>query len=971
MKIDNIIVSNENLDNLTATITFNIIESIEKVNVFIKINEDGYTQILADQGQGSVSYNITKGIHLGVNHVNIKISHGKEEYISETFLIKLKSDPSIEEFDCPYSDSMGKFKLLFRLKGDNLFVYRIDLKLDDGEYQEIMSSQVQGVKEYSSTSSIGKHTCRIRLYDGYDTYETEEFSFKITNQKPILSNILVTNILNDGSAIVHYAVKDIENSRLIHTLTIDNNNTTINPTRVDKFCSYNIKGLSVGKHRCYISITDGTDTVVSETFEIEIFSDTTNKKTILQQSKIRYDKAYESLKNVISSVVSDGIFDYDIENVIIQKAQEYYVEMYSEFNKVAQQSIDIIGTNKSINMKKDLESQLEEVSGAILNLEDTMETTFKDGILTDAEKDILRNNLDLVAKEKNDIDKDYETLYNNKDLLDPSKTKLLNSYNSFIQSHNNLVLGINRLINKTGIIDDTDKNSISNLFELWRNALGNYRTASLESIDSIAKKRVDESTDALSKRWSDLTVDLEGVKIEVGNLETKTTTIDGQVSNIDTRLTTAEQKITDSGVETVVQRIQTLEGNVTTITSDVSKISQKADSIELSVQNKVDNNSIISTINASTEGITIKSSKINITGFVRFSDLSSSGSTTIHGGNIISGTINADKITGGTLTAIDKIGFENNVTITANNGETEHGLVMSAGEYVFGGATNGFFEGTWWVDKLDVGDSGIDNYIGTTINLKKPISVSGSISGSSLSVTDGISGKVLVVDGTMKLQYVSLWTPTGTVYTDALKLSNMYLAYNPSTTSLYVLDTSGEYIPIRASRFQATGDVVCDNVWAKTKVYANNIALTSDRNLKTGIKYVNIDTQTIDETGLLSPNVNITTTDMHEFIEMLPMASYRMREDINSSQDYTYYGFIAQDILYTKVGSELIEYGEVIRQEENIDEDGNIIINYKTEECLRYSENKFIAFICGALQKEIQLRKELEEKVIELENKLK
>ena len=971
MKIDNIIVSNENLDNLTATITFNIIESIEKVNVFIKINEDGYTQILADQGQGSVSYNITKGIHLGVNHVNIKISHGEEEYISETFLIKLKSDPSIEEFGCSYSDSMGKFKLLFRLKGDNLFVYRIDLKLDDGEYQEIMSSQVQGVKEYSSTSSIGKHTCRIKLYDGYDTYETEEFSFKITNQKPILSNILVTNILNDGSAIVHYAVKDIENSTLTHTLTIDNNRTVIKPTRVDKFYSYNINRLSVGKHSGYISITDGIDTVVSETFEIEIFSDTTNKKTILQQSKIRYDEAYESLKNVISSVVSDGIFDYDIENVIIQKAQEYYVEMYSEFNKVAQQSIDIIGTNKSINMKKDLESQLEEVSGAILNLEDTMETTFKDGILTDAEKDILRNNLDLVAKEKNDIDKDYETLYNNKDLLDPTKTKLLNSYNSFIQSHNNLVLGIDRLINKTGIIDDTDKNSISNLFELWRDALGNYRTASLESIDSIAKKRVDESTDALSKRWSDLTVDLEGVKIEVGNLETKTTTIDGQVSNIDTRLTTAEQKITDSGVETVVQRIQTLEGNVTTITSDVSKISQKADSIELSVQNKVDNNSIISAINMSTETITIKSSKINITGFVTFSDLSSYGSTTIHGGNIKSRTISADKITGGTLTAMDKICFENEVTITANSGETEHGLVISAGEYVFGGATNGFFEGTWWVDKLDVGNSGIDNYLGTTINMKKPISVSGSISGSSLSVTGTISGSVLTVDGTMKLQYVSLWTPTGTVYTDALKLSSMYLAYNPSTTSLYVLDTSGEYIPVRASRFQATGDVVCNSVWASTKVYANNVALSSDVKLKSDIRYVNVDSQSEGDSGLISPNVLITTRDMHEFIETLPMVSYRMNNELQNEDDYTYYGFIAQDILYTKVGSELVEYGETLIEEKTYDEEGRELVNYKTEECLKYSENKFIAFICGALQEEIQLRKELEEKVIELENKLK
>ena len=470
-------------------------------------------------------------------------------------------------------------------------------------------------------------------------------------------------------------------------------------------------------------------------------------------------------------------------------------------------------------------------------------------------------------------------------------------------------------------------------------------------------------TISMKDDYSSFKQTVDGMSSKIGSLET---TVDGATS----KMSTIEQSLDSFEV-----RINDTETTTDTIKTDVASLKLSNEEFEVEIAKKTDKNSIISTINASTEGITISSSKINITGFVTFSDLSSYGSTTIHGGNIKSGTINADKITGGTLTAIDKIRFENEVTITANNGETEHGLVMSAGEYVFGGATNGFFEGTWWVDKLDVGDSGIDNYIGTTINLKKPISVSGSISGSSLSVTDRISGKVLVVDGTMKLQYVSLWTPTGTVYTDALKLSNMYLAYNPSTTSLYVLDTSGEYMPVRASRFQATGDVVCNNVWASTKVYANNVALSSDIKLKSDIRYVNVDSQSEGDSGLISPNVLITTKDMHEFIETLPMVSYRMNNELQNESDYTYYGFIAQDILYTKVGSELIEYGETLIEEKTYDEEGRELVDYKTEECLKYSENKFIAFICGALQEEILQRKALEREIeklreiVEKENK--
>ena len=144
------------------------------------------------------------------------------------------------------------------------------------------------------------------------------------------------------------------------------------------------------------------------------------------------------------------------------------------------------------------------------------------------------------------------------------------------------------------------------------------------------------------------------------------------------------------------------------------------------------------------------------------------------------------------------------------------------------------------------------------------------------------------------------------------------------------------------------------NIYAGT-IYSKQTAVTSDMNLKTDIKYVNIDSQTISEdSGLIAPNVNITTEDMHKFIETLPMVSYRMKDDVKNGIDDTYYGFLAQEVLYTKVGSELIKI------EETTNEKG------ETNESYRYSENKFVSFIAGALQEEIKQRKALERQLNDL-----
>ena len=535
MKISNAKIVSTDLTNNTVKISFTISEATENVNIYLKINDEEYKEIFSNKTNETLEH--TANISRGVNNLLLKATDSTTEYISEPIQVLLKEEPSIKNLECSYSDSTGKYILKFAFNGDANFKYNIYLKLDSNDYIEVLSNQISGDKTIEQTSTMGEHTCILKVSDGYNDYTFSPFQFEITNHKPILSKVLVTDITNSGEAYIYYSTKDIESSTLTHKLVIGATETVITPTQVDNFYSYKVTGLSEGISNCTINISDGIDIVSSDIFSIEVFSDTIDKKELLRRAKVRYDSAYQQLRDIIVSVISDLKYDYDVENALIAKAQDNYKIEYSNFNKISQQSIDTIGTNKVNVTRQDLETQINDVDNAVDTLETTMNGVFKDGILDESEKKILKENLNLVAKEKADVDRDYETLYNNEDLLDPTKTKLQTKYNDFTTAHTTLVTTINGIVNKAGIIDNTDKANMDTAFENWRVALGDYRNASLEAIDAIAKKKADDSADVVDKKWAEIILDPEtGIQMQVGNLTNKvnnvTTKVDDSVKDV-------------------------------------------------------------------------------------------------------------------------------------------------------------------------------------------------------------------------------------------------------------------------------------------------------------------------------------------------------------------------------------------------------------------------------------------------------
>lgn len=492
------------------------------------------------------------------------------------------------------------------------------------------------------------------------------------------------------------------------------------------------------------------------------------------------------------------------------------------------------------------------------------------------------------------------------------------------------------------------------------------------TVDGMSSKigSLETTSEQTSSRLSTMEQTLDGFETELSEVSSTT-------EQSSSKLSTVEQTLNSYEV-----RISNTETTNNSISQDVASLKLSNEEFEVEIAKKANKSNIISTINASTEGITISSSKVNITGFVEFSDLSKAGYTTINGANITTGYISCDRLKGGTISAADEINFVGGARIFGNSGELGKGLEVSAAGIILGGGSVNFLKGSWYVQNGDLeiesGDlvlnSGykIDCYGIDCTSIKCTTINSSAITCTSITASSNINCSGIIYGrGNTALDRGSIWTSLdGTLTRDIVRFNNNMLTSDSSSSKVYIMNTNGDFSTLRASRVESGGDVTCWNLWAGGAVYANNVALSSDKRLKTDIRYVNIDEQSIGESGLMSPNVNITTKDMLEFIESIPFASYRMKNEVEKDIDYTYYGFIAQDLLETKVGSELIEYSEVIVENKTYDDEGRELIEYTTEERLRYSENKFISFLAGAVQEDIKQRKAADKELMDMLNSI-
>lgn len=205
---------------------------------------------------------------------------------------------------------------------------------------------------------------------------------------------------------------------------------------------------------------------------------------------------------------------------------------------------------------------------------------------------------------------------------------------------------------------------------------------------SVLDGKITAAVSHADGRFSQLQVSIDGISARVGDAE-------GSISYLEqtaTSLTSAVQDV-EGNISVLQQTASGLQTSVSNLEGDFSSIEQSVDSITLGVSNGTSS----SVISLYKDGIAVASKTIQFTGVVTFSDLSGSGTTTINGANIKTGTISADRIA-----ALSRISVGNSyvqcstsgVVIYSSTGGIELGApgasIMANGTIYGNGSPNAF-----------------------------------------------------------------------------------------------------------------------------------------------------------------------------------------------------------------------------------------------------------------------------------------
>lgn len=253
------------------------------------------------------------------------------------------------------------------------------------------------------------------------------------------------------------------------------------------------------------------------------------------------------------------------------------------------------------------------------------------------------------------------------------------------------------------------------------------------------------TTQFYTKAEVDSHINQKATEIELGVGQTLTNY--STTSQMNSAINVKANEITSSVSETYATKATT-----NTLSS---RISQTAKGISLTVNNGSTSSGITIGVTKEDGTTTTTSGTIQMNGLVKFTDLSGSGTTTINGSNITTGTISANRVSGGTLQG---------TTIIANSG-TIGGYTM---------ASDRLYSGNVGIS----GDNGVMSFwAGSSNPANAPFRVGPD--GSMVATNASISGNVDATDGTFR----------GTVYASSGRIGG----WNLSSNRLYGTSDGNQY----------------------------------------------------------------------------------------------------------------------------------------------------------------------------------
>ena len=337
----------------------------------------------------------------------------------------------------------------------------------------------------------------------------------------------------------------------------------------------------------------------------------------LAAKKSAYDKAHTSLVDAVQSAIADRRTD-DTEKAAVDAAFTLYNTSLSAYqsaveaaNEAIQNTLkgysdDALAEAKAAHSAANAaQDSADDAGQAVSDLDNEVKTTFRDGVLTDAEKISIEKYLNTVGSTMSDVRATYTKLYANPYLEDPAKSGLKTAYDSLVSAYDSLTAAIEDAT-EDSTATEAEFAAVNTCFTTFNQRLNAFKAAIETANEAIQTKLKEGYEDADAQ-----------IKL---TYDSKIENLGSQISASVTAFNEFKEEVSSAGWIT---------------TADGNKLWARKDGI-------------ISAINQSPESISIDADRINLNGTVTFSMFSSSLQDRING--------KADTDDLGALAMLDTVG---------------------------------------------------------------------------------------------------------------------------------------------------------------------------------------------------------------------------------------------------------------------------------------------------------------------------
>lgn len=230
-------------------------------------------------------------------------------------------------------------------------------------------------------------------------------------------------------------------------------------------------------------------------------------KNELEKAYEDFINKYQVMKDTVDSAISNGVVN-DVELIDInEEISEYYEQLNNIHSKMcdAVDNIDMNTTNKAIaDAKADVQKEIDELSSVVDNIQSETGEAILGSFVDQQEKANILQNLNILEREKIDIDNRFNEWYNSSFLYGGLKQTYKQVYDEYVNKYNTLYNLCNTVANKSDMVNDEERLSIDNATNELLIALNNFFKESETVIGIITSNEMNYIKNNLSKDFNDI-----------------------------------------------------------------------------------------------------------------------------------------------------------------------------------------------------------------------------------------------------------------------------------------------------------------------------------------------------------------------------------------------------------------------------------------------------------------------------------